>query len=452
MDQTGGKAKKKKKDQEEEEEDDEDENGGGGGQIGQEEGEEQQVEAKAKDLWSKFAQGGTLRLLCPQKHVDVLWSLMCALEIEFGCRVGCHAELTPPGTQGFALTADNADSFILQLAGASRWKVYAPKAGEELIRFPPEREVQDTGARGGEGGEGGGGGGSGDDKDRAKREATLNVILQAGEVLYIPKGWLYSNKCLESDEASLHLRLFTNVSNSVVDLLELILPTALEVQGQETLSMRKGLPRDYTTFLGVAHSEEEEEMEEGHVVPADARRIHFHTNIRAHLQAMTERVLQMVDVGADRMMKKFIAERQPLYMSASEEANSASAAPEARIFPYTSLRMLRPGAAIALVEDGVLVVYHCMDNSRELYGAPLRPLEFELDDGPAIEMLLLAYPDSVLVSDLPHSSEEMEDKVSIAQALYKEGFLVIVDTASQMQEGGGRGDGEEDGDDSDDPF
>ena len=52
-----------------------------------------------------------------------------------------------------------------------------------------------------------------------------------------------------------------------------------------------------------------------------------------------------------------------------------------------------------------------MDNSRELFGAPLAPLEFELDDGPAIEALLAAYPDGIEVSELPHSSEEIEGKL-----------------------------------------
>jgi hypothetical protein len=66
-----------------------------------------------------------------------------------------------------------------------------------------------------------------------------------------------------------------------------------------------------------------------------------------------------------------------------------------------------------------------------LFGNPVNPLEFELDDGPAIEALLSAYPNPVTVSDLEHSSEEIDDKVSIAQALYKEGILMIADPASQ---------------------
>ena len=51
-------------------------------------------------------------------------------------------------------------------------------------------------------------------------------------------------------------------------------------------------------------------------------------------------------------------------LSATEEAYTAAGTPLATIFPYTQLRMLRPGIATAVVEDGKLVVYHCMDNSR----------------------------------------------------------------------------------------
>lgn len=71
-----------------------------------------------------------------------------------------------------------------------------------------------------------------------------------------------------------------------------------------------------------------------------------------------------------------------------------------------------------------------------MYGNPPTPMEFELDDGPAIEALLHAYPDGFTVADLPHPSEELEDKVGVAQALYKEGFLAIMDEMSKPATGG----------------
>ncbi|CAM9667097.1 unnamed protein product, partial [Sphacelaria rigidula] len=64
--------------------------------------------------------------------------------------------------------------------------------------------------------------------------------------------------------------------------------------------------------------------------------------------------------------------------------------------------MVRRGCARLILEDGVGVVYHCMDNARVHHGSSLSPLEFELDDAPAIEALLAAYPDPVRVADLPH--------------------------------------------------
>ncbi|CAM9748045.1 unnamed protein product, partial [Discosporangium mesarthrocarpum] len=88
--------------------------------------------------------------------------------------------------------------------------------------------------------------------------------------------------------------------------------------------------------------------------------------------------------------------------------------------------MVRWGVARLLLEDGMAVVYHCMDNARVHHGNALSPLQFDLDDAPAIETLLAAYPHSIQVKDLPHPpTEDLEDKVGVATALYKEGFLLL---------------------------
>jgi lysine-specific demethylase/histidyl-hydroxylase NO66 len=111
-----------------------------------------------------------------------------------------------------------------------------------------------------------------------------------------------------------------------------------------------------------------------------------------------------------------------------------------------SLLVVFLGIARAIIEDGKVVLYHCMDNARyfhfylkirvpilisimcrEMFGTPISPLEFDLDDGPAIEALLNAYPNSIIVQDLPHNSEELEEKISIAQSLFKEGILLLID-------------------------
>lgn len=144
------------------------------------------------------------------------------------------------------------------------------------------------------------------------------------------------------------------------------------------------------------------------------------------------------------MAKSFLIDRLPVPMTALEERLTSVGSPDSKINIFTRLRMLRPGLARAMVEDGMVVVYHCMDNSRALHGNALSPLEFELDDGPAIEKLLDSYPRGVLISQLPHPSEEDEDKVAVAATLYKEGFLVRMDDEmEEMKDSLSRAGGEE---------
>lgn len=63
------------------------------------------------------------------------------------------------------------------------------------------------------------------------------------------------------------------------------------------------------------------------------------------------------------------------------------------------------------------------------------------------------------VSELPHSSEELEDKVAVAQALFREGFLLVADEATRIHHpeykesttaGNNDNDDEDDEDDGDD--
>ena len=91
-----------------------------------------------------------------------------------------------------------------------------------------------------------------------------------------------------------------------------------------------------------------------------------------------------------------------------------------------------------MVEDGQCVVYHCLDNDRWHHGAPLRPLEFPINDAPTIETILAAYPPlpPVALGDLPHpaSSEDLETKADIACALFQEGFLRLVDMEKREED------------------
>ena len=95
-----------------------------------------------------------------------------------------------------------------------------------------------------------------------------------------------------------------------------------------------------------------------------------------------------------------------------------------QLLPHHLCRLVRPGIARLVLEDGKAVVYHCGDNSLVYHEKPVSPLEFEMDDGPALEQLLTTNPQYICLADLIHDT--IEDKVGVAQALYDEGIIALL--------------------------
>ena len=137
----------------------------------------------------------------------------------------------------------------------------------------------------------------------------------------------------------------------------------------------------------------------------------------------------MVDAACDQLGKRFISDRQPPALTKKEIAgtnNDDEKDPvKKEILPSTLCRLARPGIARLVLEDDKAVVYHCADNSRVFRGNQLSPLEFDMDDGPALEQLITTVePAWIMVNDLLHDS--IEDKVAIAGSLYDDGILQIL--------------------------
>ncbi|CAN0425217.1 unnamed protein product, partial [Hapterophycus canaliculatus] len=68
----------------------------------------------------------------------------------------------------------------------------------------------------------------------------------------------------------------------------------------------------------------------------------------------------------------YISDRLPPVLEESEELTSVMERGEGAITPLTKLRMVRRGCARLMLEDGMAVVYHCMDNSRVHHGNAMR--------------------------------------------------------------------------------
>src|ERR687891_21444 len=98
--------------------------------------------------------------------------------------VQANAYYTPRGSQGFAVHHDTHDVFVLQVAGEKSWLVYEP-----LLELPLKQ--QRYGKELGEPG-----------------EPTHELILRAGDTLYLPRGWLHQAETSDTD--SLHLTVGIN--------------------------------------------------------------------------------------------------------------------------------------------------------------------------------------------------------------------------------------------------
>jgi bifunctional lysine-specific demethylase and histidyl-hydroxylase NO66 len=106
------------------------------------------------------------------------------LEAALGVGVQANSYSTPRGSQGFAVHHDTHDVLVLQVAGEKRWLLYDP-----LLELPlkHQRYSKSLGAHG---------------------EPTDDLVLRAGDTLYLPRGWLHQAETSDTD--SLHLTIGIN--------------------------------------------------------------------------------------------------------------------------------------------------------------------------------------------------------------------------------------------------
>ena len=103
------------------------------------------------------------------------------LEGALGRPVQVNSYSTPRGSQGFTVHHDTHDVLVLQVAGEKRWRLYDP-----LLELPLKHQRYSTSL-----GEHG--------------EATDELVLRAGDTLYLPRGWLHEAETSDTD--SLHLTI-----------------------------------------------------------------------------------------------------------------------------------------------------------------------------------------------------------------------------------------------------
>lgn len=355
--------------------------------------------AHAPVVWDYYNNGCSVRMLNPQTFHKGTWKLLSTLQEYFNSFCGANVYLTPPGTQGFAPHWDDIEAFILQLEGKKHWKVYKPRTPEEVL---PENS-------------------SGNLDANETGEVYLDVILEPGDMLYFPRGWIHQGFALE-DIHSLHITVSTYQKNSWGTYLSKLLPHALSVAMEENVEFRKGLPRDYLNYMGIVHSEKDEQKDR-----------------KVFAEKVSELVKQMIvnapyDAAADQMGINFIHDCLPPFLTADDKECSIYGGGECwskikkkvinrtELEPDTNIRLIRGNCIRVVAEQEVVRVYHTLENSREYHATEPQFVELSPEHAPAVECLVDQYPNFITIEELPLETEE--EKMAFASGLWERGIVM----------------------------
>ncbi|GAA2947554.1 cupin domain-containing protein [Streptomyces enissocaesilis] len=131
------------------------------------------------ELHARLAEGASLVIdAVDEVHPPVA---RAAMELERWLRTGVQANLYASWTarEGFGVHWDDHDVVVTQIDGAKRWKLYGPTRTAPMYK--------DT-----------------DEPEPPPEKPIAEVVLQPGDMLYLPRGWWHSVAASEG-EHSLHL-------------------------------------------------------------------------------------------------------------------------------------------------------------------------------------------------------------------------------------------------------
>lgn len=352
--------------------------------------------AHASVVWDYYQRGCSVRLLNPQTYSHTMWKLNSTLQEFFGSCVGANVYLTPPGTQGFAPHYDDIEAFVLQLEGKKRWKLYFPRNEKEILpRFS-----------------------SGNFKAEEISDPILDITLEAGDMLYFPRGTIHQAYSLP-DTHSLHVTVSAAQRNSWGDLLEKLIPMALSIAVEQDTQFRESLPTDYMNYMGIVHSTDDENKR---------------SMFGKKLANLMSRLLGYIPVDevADKMAAKFMHDCLPPCLTEFEKMhgvwnsgaqwNQNEVVNSKEIELSTQIKLIRYGVARVVTEEEGYGVYYTTENSRIYHEKEPQYLDLDEEAIPAMDHIICSYPNYVTVNDLP--LEDDETKIEFATVLYSKGIII----------------------------
>lgn len=137
-------------------------------------------------LLDLFAGGSTLVLQALHRTWGPIIDFAGDLSSDLGHPVQANAYVTPAQSTGFSSHYDVHDVFVLQISGTKRWVIRAPVHPLPLRSQPWEQRRTEVAAA-------------------SAREPLLDVILEPGDCLYLPRGFLHAANAL--GEISTHVTI-----------------------------------------------------------------------------------------------------------------------------------------------------------------------------------------------------------------------------------------------------
>lgn len=189
-------------------------------------GAEMPDQVDSAKVLAQFASGATIVLQGLHRLWPPIIDFVRGMVDDLGHPVQANAYVTPPQNRGFDPHYDVHDVFVLQTAGTKHWTVHEPVHVDPL-GTQPWTDHRDAITR------------------RVQDEPVVDAVLNPGDALYLPRGWIHSARAL--GETSVHLTIgvapFTgmDVVRAVVDQLEGVadfrrsLPAAVDVTDQSEM-------------------------------------------------------------------------------------------------------------------------------------------------------------------------------------------------------------------------
>ena len=316
---------------------------------------------------AQLAGGATLVLQALHRTWPPLIRFGSDLAAELGHPVQINAYITPPENQGFAAHYDTHDVFVLQVAGSKRWTIHSPVIEDPLPSQTWEQRKAQVAAR-------------------ATESPLIDTVLQPGDALYLPRGYLHS--AVAQGEVSIHLTVGVHPLTAYDLATELIAAAATDRE------LRRSLP------LGLDVTDRD--------------------GLTEHVRAAAKRLAAAVD-GADQAHLATVA--RTVGRRQAGETRPAPLAPLAQLATLRALTAdtplrLRQGLRPILRDAGERVLLNLMDST----------ISWPAQVGESLQYVL----DSALFRPFDLPALDPDEQLVVARRLLREGVVVpaVVDQES----------------------